>query len=226
MGIIKFDKVTQVFDHVCVLRDITVQIIEKRVAIVGANGSGKSTFVRLINGLQLPSNGSVSVDGLDTKHDAKAIRRKVGFVFQNPDNQIILPLVEEDLSFGLKNLKLSKDKIRERVDEILQRYDLQAFKDHAVHLLSGGQKQLIAISGVVAMKPDYIIFDEPTTLLDLRNKRRIAQVIEELPQQAIVVSHDLEFLENFDRVLVFDKGEIVVDDIPTVAIKEYVTRMT
>ncbi|KEG15684.1 energy-coupling factor ABC transporter ATP-binding protein [Bartonella bacilliformis] len=226
MGIIKFDKVTQVFSHLCVLRDITVQITEKRVAIVGANGSGKSTFVRLINGLQLPSSGFVSVDGLDTKHDAKAIRRKVGFVFQNPDNQIILPLVEEDLSFGLKNLKLSKDKIRERVDEILQRYDLQAFKDHAVHLLSGGQKQLIAISGVVAMKPDYIIFDEPTTLLDLRNKRRIAQVIEELPQQAIVVSHDLEFLENFDRVLVFDKGEIVVDDVPAVAIKEYVTRMT
>ncbi|EYS90997.1 hypothetical protein X471_01132 [Bartonella bacilliformis str. Heidi Mejia] len=226
MGIIKFDKVTQVFGHLCVLRDITVQITEKRVAIVGSNGSGKSTFVRLINGLQLPSSGFVSVDGLDTKHDAKAIRRKVGFVFQNPDNQIILPLVEEDLSFGLKNLKLSKDKIRERVDEILQRYDLQAFKDHAVHLLSGGQKQLIAISGVVAMKPDYIIFDEPTTLLDLRNKRRIAQVIEELPQQAIVVSHDLEFLENFDRVLVFDKGEIVVDDVPTVAIKEYVTRMT
>ncbi|WP_455482151.1 energy-coupling factor ABC transporter ATP-binding protein [Bartonella sp. B35(2025)] len=225
MGIIKFDKVTQVFGDLCVLRDITVQLTERRIAIIGANGSGKSTFVRLINGLQLPSNGVVSVDGLDTKRDAKAIKRKIGFVFQNPDNQIVLPLVEEDLSFGLKNLKLGKDEIKKRVDEILQRYDLQAFRNHAVHLLSGGQKQLVAISGVVAMEPDYIIFDEPTTLLDLRNKYRVTQVIEELSQTVIVVSHDLEFLRKFDRVLVFDKGKIVVDDVPFVAIKEYVRRM-
>ncbi|MCZ2203327.1 energy-coupling factor ABC transporter ATP-binding protein [Bartonella sp. A05] len=222
---IKFDRVTQVFGDLCVLRDITIQITERRIAVIGANGSGKSTFVRLINGLQLPSSGFVSVDGLDTKRDAKAVKRKVGFVFQNPDNQIVLPLVEEDLSFGLKNLKLSKEEIKERVDEILQRYDLQAFRNHAVHLLSGGQKQLIAISGVVAMRPDYIIFDEPTTLLDLRNKRRITEAIEELPQTVIIVSHDLEFLKEFDRVLVFDRGEIVVDDVPSVAIKEYVSRM-
>ncbi|ENN91028.1 energy-coupling factor ABC transporter ATP-binding protein [Bartonella schoenbuchensis] len=226
MGIIKFDKVTQVFGDLCVLKNITVQLTERRIAIIGANGSGKSTFVRLINGLQLPSSGFVSVDGLDTKRDAKAVKRKVGFVFQNPDNQIVLPLVHEDLSFGLKNLKLNKEEIKQRVDEILQRYDLQKFKNHAVHLLSGGQKQLIAISGVIVMKPDYIIFDEPTTLLDLRNKRKVAQVIEELPQTAIVVSHDLEFLKKFDRVLVFDKGEIVVDDIPSIAIKEYMMKMS
>nr|WP_175869558.1 ATP-binding cassette domain-containing protein [Bartonella gabonensis] len=225
MGI-KFDKVTRVFGDLCVLRNITVQLTERRIAIIGANGSGKSTFVRLINGLQLPSHGFVSVDGLDTKRAAKAVKRKVGFVFQNPDNQIVLPLVEEDLSFGLKNLKLSKDEIKERVDEILQRYELQDFRNHPVHLLSGGQKQLVAISSVVAMKPDYIIFDEPTTLLDLRNKHRVTQVIEELPQTAIVVSHDLEFLKKFDRVLVFDKGEIAIDDVPFVAIKEYIRRMS
>ncbi|EJF88062.1 energy-coupling factor ABC transporter ATP-binding protein [Bartonella melophagi] len=226
MKIIKFDKVTQVFGDLCVLKNITVQLTERRIAIIGANGSGKSTFVRLINGLQLPSSGFVSVDGLDTKRDAKAVKRKVGFVFQNPDNQIVLPLVQEDLSFGLKNLKLSKEEIKQRVDETLQRYNLQNFKNHAVHLLSGGQKQLIAISSVIVMKPDYIIFDEPTTLLDLRNKRKVAQVIEKLPQTAIVVSHDLEFLKKFDRVLVFDKGEIVVDDVPFVAIKEYITKMS
>ncbi|GAA4667438.1 energy-coupling factor ABC transporter ATP-binding protein [Bartonella pachyuromydis] len=226
MGTINFDKVTQVFGDLCILKDITVQLTERRIAVIGANGSGKSTFVRLINGLQLPSYGSVSVDGLDTKRDAKAVKRKVGFVFQNPDNQIVLPLVEEDLSFGLKNLKLSKDEINKRIDEILQRYDLQAFRNHAVHLLSGGQKQLVAISSVVAMKPDYIVFDEPTTLLDLRNKRRVTQVIEELSQTAIIVSHDLEFLKKFDRVLVFDKGEIAIDDVPFVAIKEYIRRMS
>ncbi|WP_074381072.1 energy-coupling factor ABC transporter ATP-binding protein [Bartonella doshiae] len=226
MSIIEFESVTQVFGDLCVLKNITVQLTERRIAIIGANGSGKSTFVRLINGLQLPTNGFVSVDGLDTKRDAKAVKRKVGFVFQNPDNQIVLPLVEEDLSFGLKNLKLSKDEIKKRVDEILQRYDLHSFRNHAVHLLSGGQKQLIAISSVVAMKPDYIIFDEPTTLLDLRNKRRVTQVIDELPQTAIVVSHDLEFLKNFDRILVFDKGEIAIDDVPLVAIKEYMRKMS
>ncbi|AQX17939.1 MULTISPECIES: energy-coupling factor ABC transporter ATP-binding protein [Bartonella] len=223
---IKFDKVTQIFDDLCVLKNITVNLTEKRIAIIGANGSGKSTFVRLINGLQLPSRGSVNVDGLDTKHDAKAIRLKVGFVFQNPDNQIVLPLVEEDLSFGLKNLKLSKDEIKKRVDEVLQYYNLQAFRNHAIHLLSGGQKQLIAISSVVAMKPSYIVFDEPTTSLDLQNKRRVTQAIKELPQTTIVVSHDLEFLKEFDRVLVFDKGAIAVDDIPLVAIKEYMKRMS
>ncbi|MCL6229910.1 energy-coupling factor ABC transporter ATP-binding protein [Bartonella bilalgolemii] len=225
MGI-KFDKVTQIFDDLCVLKNININLTEKRIAIIGANGSGKSTFVRLINGLQLPSIGSVNIDGLDTKHDTKAIRRKVGFVFQNPDNQIVLPLVEEDLSFGLKNLKLSKDEIKKRVDEILQYYDLQAFRNHAIHLLSGGQKQLVAISSVVAMKPNYIVFDEPTTSLDLQNKRRVTQAIKELPQTTIVVSHDLEFLKEFDRVLVFDKGEIAVDDIPLVAIKEYIRRMS
>ncbi|ATO56876.1 energy-coupling factor ABC transporter ATP-binding protein [Bartonella sp. 1-1C] len=223
---IKFDKVTQIFDDLCVLKNITVNLTEKRIAIIGANGSGKSTFVRLINGLQLPSRGSVNVDGLDTKHDAKAIRLKVGFVFQNPDNQIVLPLVEEDLSFGLKNLKLSKNEIKKRVDEVLQYYNLQAFRNHAIHLLSGGQKQLIAISSVVAMKPSYIVFDEPTTSLDLQNKRRVTQAIKELPQTAIVVSHDLEFLKEFDRILVFDKGEIAVDDVPSVAIKEYIKRMS
>ncbi|WP_455477198.1 energy-coupling factor ABC transporter ATP-binding protein [Bartonella sp. B41] len=226
MGIIKFEKVTQLFGDLCALKDITIQMTERRIAIIGANGSGKSTFVRLINGLQLPSSGFVSVDGLDTRNDAKAVRRKIGFVFQNPDNQIVLPLVEEDLSFGLKNLKLSKNEIKKRVDEVLQHYNLQDFRNHAVHSLSGGQKQLIAISGVVAMRPDYVIFDEPTTLLDLRNKRRVTQVIEELPQTVIVVSHDLEFLRKFDRILVFDKGEIVVDDVPFVAIKEYTRRMS
>ncbi|AQX27511.1 MULTISPECIES: energy-coupling factor ABC transporter ATP-binding protein [unclassified Bartonella] len=225
MGI-KFDKVTQIFDELYVLKGITVNLTEKRIAIIGANGSGKSTFVRLINGLQLPSSGSVNVDGLDTKHDAKAIRRKVGFVFQNPDNQIVLPLVEEDLSFGLKNLKLSKDEIKKRVDEVLHYYDLEIFRNHPVHLLSSGQKQLVAISSVVAMKPKYIVFDEPTTLLDLQNKRRVTQVIKELPQTTIVISHDLEFLKEFDRVLVFDKGEIAVDDVPLVAIKEYIRRMS
>lgn len=222
---IEVQAVSQRFGDLTVLSDIDVTLKEKRIAIVGSNGSGKSTFARLLNGLQIPTDGHVKVDGLDTKSDAKLVRKKVGFVFQNPDNQIVFPIVEEDLAFGLKNIGLSKAEIDFRVAAVLQRYDLERFREHPAHLLSGGQKQLLAISGVVAMEPDYIVFDEPTTLLDLRNKRRVSEVIANLNQTSIVVSHDLDFLQDFDRVLVFDSTRIVVDDEPCRALRAYVERM-
>ncbi|TNC13540.1 ATP-binding cassette domain-containing protein [Methylobacterium terricola] len=223
---IEIRQVGHAFGEREVLRDLTLDLTERRIAVVGANGSGKSTFARLLNGLLVPSRGTVRVDGLDTRRDGKAVRRKVGFVFQNPDNQIVLPVVAEDLAFGLKNLGLAKDEIARRVDEALRRYDLQDLAEHPAHLLSGGQKQLLALAGVLAMAPDVIVFDEPTTLLDLRNKRRIAQAIDALPQRAVVVSHDLAFLEHFDRVLVFEDGRIVVDDKPAAALPAYVARMS
>lgn len=218
--------VSHAYGERTVLDNINLQLTEKRIGIVGSNGCGKSTFVRLLNGLLLPKQGEVLVDGLNTRQHGKAVRRKVGFVFQNPDNQIVFPVVEEDLAFGMKNLGLSKAVIRERSDSALARYDMQAFRQHPAHLLSGGQKQLLAISGVLVMAPEYIVFDEPTTLLDLRNKRRIAQAIADLEQTAIVVSHDLEFLQDFERVLVFDYGKVVIDDVPAVALKEYVRMMS
>ncbi|WP_017347597.1 energy-coupling factor ABC transporter ATP-binding protein [Pantoea sp. A4] len=223
---IEIKDVSHSFGERNVLRNLSLNIDEKRVGIVGSNGCGKSTFVRLLNGLLVPQQGDVVVDGLNTRKAGKAVRRKVGFVFQNPDNQIVLPLVEEDLAFGMKNLGLSKAVIEQRIEAVLARYDMQDFRQHPAHLLSGGQKQLMAISGVLVMEPDYIVFDEPTTLLDLRNKRRIAQAIDELDQKAIVVSHDLEFLQHFDRVLVFEQGQVVVDDVPAVAIPAYVARMS
>lgn len=218
--------VSHAYGERTVLDNINLQLTEKRIGIVGSNGCGKSTFVRLLNGLLLPKQGEVLVDGLNTRQHGKAVRRKVGFVFQNPDNQIVFPVVEEDLAFGMKNLGLSKAVIRERSDAALARYDMQAFRQHPAHLLSGGQKQLLAISGVLVMAPEYIVFDEPTTLLDLRNKRRIAQAIADLEQTAIVVSHDLEFLQDFERVLVFDHGKVVIDDMPAVALKKYVRMMS
>lgn len=183
--------VSHAFAERQVLNNINLQLSEKRIGIVGSNGCGKSTFARLLNGLLLPKQGEVLVDGLNTRQHGKAVRRKVGFVFQNPDNQIVFPLVEEDLAFGMKNLGLSKTTIRERIDAALARYDMQDLRQHPAHRLSGGQKQLLAISGVLVMEPQYIVFDEPTTLLDLRNKRRIADAIAGLEQTAIVVSHDL-----------------------------------
>ncbi|KMO23999.1 energy-coupling factor ABC transporter ATP-binding protein [Methylobacterium indicum] len=223
---IEIRQVGHAFGERTVLRDLTLDLTERRIAVVGGNGSGKSTFARLLNGLLVPSRGTVRVDGLDTRRDGKAVRRKVGFVFQNPDNQIVLPVVAEDLAFGLKNLGLPKDEIARRTEEALCRYDLHEFADHPAHLLSGGQKQLLAIAGVLAMAPDVIVFDEPTTLLDLRNKRRIAQAIDGLSQRAIVVSHDLAFLEHFDRVLVFEDGRVVIDDRPAVALPAYIAMMS
>lgn len=223
---IELKEVSHAYGDRKVLKNINLQLTEKRIGIVGSNGCGKSTFVRLLNGLLLPSQGDVLIDGLNTRQQGKAVRRKVGFVFQNPDNQIVFPVVEEDLAFGMKNLGLDKATIRERTETALARYDMQDLRQHPAHLLSGGQKQLLAISGVLVMEPEYIVFDEPTTLLDLRNKRRIAAAIAELDQTAIVVSHDLEFLQDFDRVLVFERGEVAVDDVPAVALKEYIRMMS
>lgn len=223
---IELNDVAHAFGARPVLHQLNLRLSEKRIGIVGSNGCGKSTFARLLNGLLLPQHGEVIVDGLNTRKEGKAVRRKVGFVFQNPDNQIVFPVVEEDLAFGMKNLGLAKQTIRERTDAALARYDLQDLRQHPAHLLSGGQKQLLAISGVLVMEPDYIVFDEPTTLLDLRNKRRIAAAIAALEQTAIVVSHDLEFLQDFDRVLVFDHGRVVIDDVPAVALPDYVRMMS
>jgi biotin transport system ATP-binding protein len=222
---IRLHAVSHHFGERPVLEGLELTLTERRIAVVGGNGSGKSTFARLLNGLLVPERGQVLVEGLDTRKDARAIRRKVGFVFQNPDNQIVLPTVEEDLAFGLKNLKLPTADIAARVTAMLRRYGLEDFRHHPAHLLSGGQKQLLALSSVLVMEPRYIVFDEPTTLLDLRNKRRLAQAIHELPQTAIVVSHDLELLRDFDRVLVFDGGRVVLDDVPSVALDSYARMM-
>jgi biotin transport system ATP-binding protein len=223
---IELRQVSHRFGDHQVLRDVSLTIDERRVAVVGANGSGKSTFARLLNGLVVPDEGTVTVDGLDTKAEGKAVRRKVGFVFQDPDTQIVYPTVEEDIAFGLKNLKLDKAEIARRVGAVLDRYGLTEHRTRPAHLLSGGQKQLLAICSVLVMEPAYVVFDEPTTLLDLRNKRKIVEIVAGLPQTAIFISHDLDLLGGFDRVLVFDGGRVVADDRPTPAIARYLELMS
>jgi biotin transport system ATP-binding protein len=223
---IELRQVSHRFGDHQVLRDVSLTITERRVAVVGANGSGKSTFARLLNGLVVPDEGTVLIDGLDTKTQGKAVRRKVGFVFQDPDTQIVYPTVEEDIAFGLKNLKLEKAEITRRVTAVLDRYGLTEHRSRPAHLLSGGQKQLLAICSVLVMEPAYVVFDEPTTLLDLRNKRKIVEIVAGLPQSAIFISHDLDLLGGFDRVLVFDGGRVVADDRPTAAIARYLELMS
>lgn len=217
--------VTHAFGDRQVLTDVTVTLRERRVALVGANGSGKSTFARLLNGLQLPTRGRVLVDGFDTRTHGRDVRRKVGFVFANPDNQIVFPLVAEDLAFGLRNLGLPADVVERRVADVLDRYELGHLRDAATHHLSGGEKQLVALAGVLVTDPDYVVLDEPMTMLDLRNKRRIAEVIAALPQTVVLASHDLDFLRGFDRVLVLDRGRVVLDDVPAAALGAYVEQL-
>jgi biotin transport system ATP-binding protein len=204
-----------------VLSDLDLHLTERRIGIVGANGSGKSTFARLLNGLVVPTTGAVLVDGLDTRAHAREVRRRVGFVFQDPDAQIVYPTVAEDAAYGLENQGVPAAERAQRVAEVLERYGLAGHADHPAHLLSGGQKQLLAIAGVLVMRPARIVFDEPTTLLDLVNTRRVAQVIEELEQQVVVVTHDLDLLDGFDRVLVVDGGRVVDDGPPDSSIAAY-----
>ena len=222
---IEVSNVTHRFGEHQVLRDVNVTIAERRVGVIGANGSGKSTFARLLNGLLIPDEGTVTVDGIDTREDAKAVRRRVGFVFQNPDNQIVFPIVEEDIAFGLKNLKLPKDEIVRRVDMVLDRYRLDHLRDRPTHLLSGGEKQMLAISAVLVMEPRYVVLDEPMTLLDLRNKELIIEIVREIEQPVMLVTHDLDHLRDFDRVIVFDEGGVTADGPPDAAIREYLRAM-
>lgn len=218
---VKIENVSVSFDGFYALKDINVTLNEKRIGIIGSNGSGKSTFARLINGLQLPSEGKVQIDHLSTCKNGKAIRRKVGFIFQNPDHQIIFPIVEEDIAFGLKNIGYNKTEINQGIHDLLTAYGLSHLRYRKSHLLSGGEKQLLAILSVLVMEPIYIVFDEPTTFLDLKNKRKILQVIDRLHQTIIMVTHDLDLLTHFNRVLVFDQGGLIADDTPSASIKAY-----
>jgi biotin transport system ATP-binding protein len=204
-----------------VLRDIDLRITERRVGFIGANGSGKSTLARMLNGLLKPTTGTVTVDGLDVARKGAQVRRKVGFVFTDPDTQIVMPTVAEDLAFSLRRSGLSKTDIAARVHRMLDRFGLAAHTDHPAHLLSGGQKQLLAIGSALIREPEVIVADEPTTLLDLRNARRVSQALNSLDQQVIVVTHQLGLLDGFDRVVVLDNGCVVFDGSPVAAIDAY-----
>ncbi|MCR9255778.1 MAG: ATP-binding cassette domain-containing protein [Alphaproteobacteria bacterium] len=222
---IQLDNVSLTLQDRPVLRDISLTLSERRIAIIGANGSGKSSLARLFNGLVLPTEGRVRVDGWDTAADGRKVRRAVGFVFQNPDNQIVMPTVAEDLAFGLKPLRLDADEQARRIDGALARYGLESHRDHPAYLLSGGQKQLLALAGVLVMDPAWIVLDEPTTLLDLRNVRAVLDAIAALDQRVVLVTHALEHIRDFDRVIVLDEGRVLADDTPGPAIARYLAAL-
>ncbi|QIS03161.1 ATP-binding cassette domain-containing protein [Nocardia brasiliensis] len=218
---IVFDNVGHAFGERKVLRGIDLRITERRVGIIGANGSGKSTLARMINGLLTPTSGTVTVDGVDAARKGAQVRRKVGFVFTDPDTQIVMPTVAEDLAFSLRRSGLSKQEVAARVREVLLRFRLDQHADHPSHLLSGGQKQLLAIGAVLIRRPQVIIADEPTTLLDLRNARVVADALDAIDQQVIVVTHQLALLDGFERVIVIDDGLVAFDGTPAAAVPAY-----
>lgn len=221
MSEIRFRQVGHAYGERTVLDGIDVTLTERRVGIVGANGSGKSTLARMINGLVVPTSGTVTVDGLDTARKAREVRRRVGFVFTDPDHQIVMPTVAEDVAFSLRRSRLGKDERAERVRRVLADFGLAGHHDHPSHLLSGGQKQLLALAAIMVTEPHVLVADEPTTLLDLRNARLIARTFAALEQQLVVVTHHLDLLAGFDRVLVVDGGRVVADDAPGPAIDFY-----
>ncbi len=209
------------FGERVVLRAIDLRITERRVGLIGANGSGKSTLARMLNGLLKPTEGTVTVDGVDAARKGAQVRRKVGFVFTDPDTQIVMPTVAEDLAFSLRRSGLDRAAVADRVARMLARFGLTAHADHPAHLLSGGQKQLLAIGSALIREPEVIVADEPTTLLDLRNARLVSEALNSLDQQVIVVTHQLALLDGFDRVVVLDDGAVAFDGTPADAVGAY-----
>ena len=216
MPAVTFDDVSVLFDGDSspTLDRINLELTEHRIGIIGSNGSGKSTLARLINGLGSATSGRVRVDGRDVDKHGREIRRRVGFVFSDAENQIVMPQVRDDVAFSLRRLKLPRAEREARVDAALDRFGLTDLADASPHTLSGGQKQLLALAAVLVMEPELIIADEPTTLLDLRNRARIAHEFSRLEQQLIVVTHDLDILADFDRVICLDEGHVIADGAP------------
>lgn len=243
MSLIEFNNVS--FDYITqdendneivipVLRDFNLKIEEGSfVAILGHNGSGKSTIAKLTNGINIPKSGVITVDGIEVKDDDSIfdVRSHVGMVFQNPDNQIVSSIVEEDVAFGVENLGIPSAECRKRVDEALKTVDMYEYRFNAPSNLSGGQKQRVAVAGIIAMKPKCIVLDEPTAMLDPSGRKEVIDTIMKLNKEegitVLLITHYMDEAVKADRVIVVDGGEIKLDDTPrevfkqTDLIKEY-----
>lgn len=210
-----------------ILEDLAVRLDQRRIGVIGANGSGKSTFARLLNGLVAPTRGTVSVHGFDVVRDVRALRERVGFVFTNPDAQILMPTVAEDVALSLRGSGLSKAETAERVRGALERHGLAPLAERAAYSLSGGQKQLLALMSVLIREPRLVIADEPTTLLDLGNARRMADLLVAPPgeggidAQAVIVTHDLDLAARCDVVLRFEDGRLAEVGDPEDVVARY-----
>ena len=204
-----------------VLKGVSLEVPQGQfLAVLGHNGSGKSTLAKHFNAILLPEGGTVYIQGMDTRDEQRLydIRQTVGMVFQNPDNQIVATIVEEDVAFALENLGVPPAEIRERVDDALKAVGMYDYREHAPHQLSGGQKQRVAIAGIIAMRPQCIVLDEPTAMLDPRGRREVLRTIRELNRQygitVVLITHYMDEAAKSDRVVVMDDGKIILDGTP------------
>ncbi|WP_449408398.1 energy-coupling factor ABC transporter ATP-binding protein [Microbacterium maritypicum] len=219
VGAISVDAVSVQRDGRDILHEVSIELDAPHIAVVGANGSGKSTFARLLNGLVAPTTGRVTVHGLDAQRELREIRRRVGFVFTDPQAQILMPTPAEDLALSVRGL--SRDETQRRVREALAEHGLAAHADTPASALSGGQKQMLALASVLIARPSVIVADEPTTLLDLRNARRIGDLLLAQDAQVVIVTHDLELAGRCDQAVLFDEGRIAASGEPGDVIDAY-----
>ena len=204
-----------------VLAPTSLELTEQRIGIVGANGSGKSTLARMLNGLVVPSTGEVLVDSLDVARYGARVRRQVAFCFTDPAAQLVMPTCVEDVELSLRRHEKNTRRRRDRALEVLDRFGLREHADVSVHALSGGQKQLLALAGVLATEPAVLVADEPTTLLDLANTRRVTELLFGLDQQLVLVTHDLEIAARCERVLVVEDARVRFDGPADAAVADY-----
>ncbi|MDI3195713.1 ABC transporter ATP-binding protein [Pseudarthrobacter sp. AL07] len=203
------------------LQDVTLELTEQRIGVIGANGSGKSTLLRLINGLVQPTSGSVSVDGADTVRAVRAVRRQVGFVFTDPLSQLVMPTGREDVELSLRRPVRNGAERRRLAEAALKRLDLLPLADQSIYELSGGERQLMALAAVLAVSPNVLVLDEPSTLLDLRNRELLRRTLSGLDQQIVMSTHDLDLALEMDRVLVVEAGRVMFDGGPAAAVDAY-----
>lgn len=216
-----FDQVSLTRNNHCVIKDLSIQMQESRIGLIGHNGSGKSSLVRLINGLLQPDSGHIDVHGRNPRSGPEKMSAHVGFIFQNPDHQIIFPTVEEELSFGLMNQGVSKKEARQQVADILAKHQRSDWADKAVHSLSDGQKQLVCILSVLLMQPGVMILDEPFSALDLPTRYQLMDLLSQLPQQLLMISHELDTLETFERIIWLEQGQVFQDGPPDQVLPAY-----
>ena len=224
---VTFDQaaVTVPVDHLpepkVLLDGVNLQLTERRVGVIGANGSGKSTFLRLVNGLVQPSSGRVLVDGADTVRSVRAVRRTVGFVFTDPLSQLVMPTGREDVELSLRRSVKNGAERRRQAENALDRLGLLHLADQSIYELSGGERQLVALAAVLAVEPAVLVLDEPSTLLDLRNRELLRRTLAGLDQQIIMSTHDLDMALDMDRVLVIDQGKVLFDGAAAPAVAAY-----
>lgn len=223
---VTYDRAGVVVDGSTLLHPVTLDLTEQRVSVIGANGSGKSTLIRMINGLTPATSGTVEVDGVPVGRRGRKVRGAMGFLFSDPDNQIIMPSVAEDVAFSLRGSGLSRTQIAERVAESLRAVGLEGKDEQSPHLLSGGEKQMLALASITALSPQVVVADEPSCLLDLVNRNRLRRTLDSLEQQVITVTHDLELAADAERTICVDDGRIVDDGAPDDVIAAYVRRMS